>query len=361
MPTPYRCLMIGAGGMGSRWIRDIWAPFRDRMAFAGLVDINPNALREWGDFLDLPASARFTDVREAFARVEADFCCIVTPPAFHQEAVELACACGMAILSEKPIADTLEGCQAIARVVKEAGVKMMVTQNYRFARRILTLKEAVGTLGVVNYVVARYASDYRQRGAWAMFRHEMDHSLLVEGGIHHLDQIRNLTGANCLEIAGWDWNPGHVRGATAAWRGSDAFDAEPCALLVMRMSNGAFASYEGNNLAAGKTNSWTGEYYRVECEGGAAVLDRDQIVRIEERSPAGAYQTREVPMVDVTWEGHQAVADQFLTWIDGGPPPATTLEDNLQSTAMLFAAIRASETNSMVDVQAMARELAGST
>src|SRR5829696_315815 len=122
------------------------------------------------------------------------------------------------------------------------------------------------------------------------------------------------------------------------------------ALLVLRMTNGCFASYEGNNLETGKTNSWYGEYYRLECEGGAAVLDRDQFVRIEERSAARTLQTREVPPVEVTWEGHQAVAAQFLDWLDGGPPPATTLTDNLQSTAMLFAAIRASETGTTVDV-----------
>jgi predicted dehydrogenase len=352
--------MIGAGGMGARWIRDVWTPFRDRMDFAALVDVNPAALQELGDWLGLPTSARFTDAREAFARVDADFCCIVTPPAVHREAVELACARGMAILSEKPIAESWEDCAAIARAVNAAGVKMMVTQNYRYTRRILTLKEAIGTLGAVNYAVARYASDYRQRGSWAMFRHVMNHSLLVEGGIHHLDQLRNLCGANCQTIAGWDWNPGHVRGNAVRWRGSDSFDHQACALLVMRMTNGSFASYEGNNLATGKTNSWTGEYYRVECDGGAAVLDRDQIVRIEERSAAGTLQIREVSMVNVTWDGHQAIPPQFLDWLDGGPDPETTLADNLQSTAMLFGAIRASETGTTVDVQALARELIGS-
>ncbi len=357
MGERYRCLMIGAGGMAGRWIRDFWPPFRGRMEFAGLVDINPAALRESGDWLGLPATARFTGVREAFASVEADFCCIVTPPAFHQEAVELACARGMDILSEKPVADTFPACVAIARAVREAGVRMMVTQNYRYTRRILTLKEAIAALGAVNYAVARYASDYRRRGAWAMFRHEMAHSLLVEGGIHHLDQLRNLCGADCQSIAGWEWNPGHVR--AAPWPGSDSFDHEACALLALRMRNGSFASYEGNNLASGKTNSWHGEYYRVECEGGAAVLDRDQTVRIEERSAAGTRQTREVEPVAVTWEGHLAMPAQFLDWLDGGPPPPTTLADNLQSTAMLFAAIRASETGTTVDVQEIARQLSG--
>ena len=359
MGDRYRCLMIGAGGMGSRWIRDVWSPFRERAEIVGLVDVNPAALREWGEWLGLPAAARFSDAGEAFTRVEADFCCIVTPPDHHQAAVELACARGMDILSEKPIADTWEGCGAITRAVRAAGVRMMVTQNYRYERRILTLKQAVAALGAVNYALARYASDYRQRGAWALFRHEMAHSLLIEGGIHHLDQLRNLCGADCRTVAGWDWNPGLVRGDTAAWRNSDSFDAEACALLVLRMTNGSFAGYEGNNLAAGKTNSWHSEYYRVECEGGAAVLDRDNVVRIKERSAAGALQMREVAPVAVTWEGHQAVAAQFLDWLDGGPAPETALAGNLQSAALLFAAIRAAETGTTVDVQAMVREVSG--
>jgi predicted dehydrogenase len=359
MSEQYRCLMLGAGAMGSRWIREIWQPFRDRMEFVGLVDPDPAALRAAGDWLGLPPAARFAGAGEAFATVDADFCCVVTPPAHHREAVELACGRGLDILTEKPIADTLEACGAIARAVQAAGVRMMVTQNYRSTRRILTLKQALSELGTANYAVARYASDYRQRGAWAMFRHEMAHGLLIEGGIHHLDQLRNLCGADCETIAGWDWNPGQVRGDTTAWRSSDAFDGEACALLVMRMTNGSFASYEGNNLATGKTNSWHGEYYRVECEGGAAVLDRDHIVRIEERSAAGTLQTRELPPVEIIWDGHQAVAAEFLDWLDGGPPPATTLADNLQSTAMLFAAIRAAETGTTVDVQEMVQQVSG--
>jgi predicted dehydrogenase len=360
MTPPYRCLMIGAGGMAGRWAREFWTPFRDRMTIVGLVDINPVALQTTGDWLGLPENARFTSTREAFESVDADFCCIATPPAFHREAVELACARRMHILSEKPVADTVEACAAIVRYVRDSRVKMMITQNYRYTPRILTLKAAVAELGGVNYVVARYASDYRVRGAWgAAFRHTMPHSLLIEGGIHHFDQIRNLSGGNCLTIAGWDWNPGLVHAQGDNWRGGDSFDGEPCGLFVMRMNNGSFASYEGNNLASGKTHSWRSEYYRVECDGGAAVLDRDHTVRIEDRSDGGTLQIREVAPVPVTWEGHLAMPAQFLDWLDGGPAPPTTLEDNLQSTAMLFASIRASESGDSVDVQEVVSELTG--
>src|SRR5215208_3753187 len=72
--------MLGSGGVGSRWIRNVWQTFRDQMELARLVDPNPAALREAGDWLGLPPAARFADAREAFATVDAHFCCIVTPP-----------------------------------------------------------------------------------------------------------------------------------------------------------------------------------------------------------------------------------------------------------------------------------------
>jgi predicted dehydrogenase len=354
-----RCLMVGVGGMANVWLRQFWQPFRGRMEFAALVDVNPETLNNAGEFLGVPATARFTSTREAFEKADADFCCIVTPPAFHQEAVELACARKMDILSEKPIADTWQACCDIYRAVNSAGIKMLVTQNYRYNVNILTLKKAIGELGAVNYVVGRYASDYRVRNSWGKFRHEIPHTLLVEGGIHHLDQVRNLTSANCLTITGYEWHPGQVRGDNAKFKGSDSFDGEPCSLYVMQMDNGSFAQYEGNNLEVGKTNSWHQEFYRAECEGGAAILDKDQVVRIEERGENGTLKVREVPNENPQWTGHTMMPAQFLDWIDGGPTPPTALQDNIQSNAMMFAAIEASTQKKVVDVQAMVKEATG--
>lgn len=351
--TPHKLLMIGTGGMARHWIHSVWATFKDRVTIAGMVDVNPELLNTAGDAVGLPASARFTNMAEAFSKVEADFCCIVTPPRFHREAVEGAAARGMHILSEKPIADTWEDCCAIAKAVQRSGVKMMVTQNYRYTPRILALKKAVQSLGPVNYAVCRYAADYRKYLAWgAAFRHEMAHSLLVEASVHHFDQLRNLTDSTCQFISGREWNPGHTR----SFAGSESFKGESCGLYVLQMNSGALATYEGNNLETGKPNSWHSEYYRVECEGGVAVLDRDDVVRIESRSNSATLNTVEVPREQPTHAGHHAIGEQMLDWLDGGPAPKTILSDNLQSNAMLFGAMQASATNSVVDVQALLKQ-----
>lgn len=343
-----RCLMLGAGGMAGIWIRHFFPPFCERTQIVGLVDVAEEPLRSAGDFLELPQSRRFREMATAFETVDADYCTIVIPPAFHEQAVMHAVRRGLPILSEKPIADTWEACVRIYRAVTEAGLPMQVVQNYRYTPRIRTLRKAAldGRIGAVRYAVGRFAADYRARNAWGKFRHEIPHALLVEGSVHHFDQFRNLTGADCRRIAGWEWRPEHP-----------SFDGECLALYVMEMENGVRAQYEGSCLAAGWQNSWHQEYYRLEGEEGALVLDRDNVVRLMTHAPGQGLKMEELPLVREEWEGHQAILDQFLTWLEGGPAPETRLGENIKSAAMLFAAIDASATNQTVEVTKKLEEL----
>jgi predicted dehydrogenase len=43
--------------------------------------------------------------------------------------------------------------------------------------------------------------------------------------------------------------------------------------------------------------------------------------------------------------------EQFLDWLNGGDPMPTNVEDNLQSVALIFAAIESSRTGQPVAVQ----------
>ncbi len=342
-----RALMIGAGGMAGGWIRHMLPRFSDRMQIVGLCDVQPEVLGEAAQFLALPERARFLRMDDAFARTEADFAIVVIPPAHHRDAVVRAASRGMHVLSEKPIADTWEAAVDIYRAVRRAGVKMAVIQNYRYTPRILTLKGVLadGVIGRPCYIMARFGADYRVRGSWGDFRHRIRHSLLVEGGIHHLDQIRNLAGADCAWIAGREWNPDHP-----------SFDGESIAQYVCGMCNGVAGNYEGSCLAAAGQNSWHQEHYRIECEDGAVAVGRDQVVRLERHVGGGRLRTEELAMVRPDYDGHQHIINGALQWFAGGAPPETQLQDNIQSNAMLFAAIDASERRQTVDVQAKLRE-----
>jgi predicted dehydrogenase len=323
--------MVGAGGFAASWIRDFLAPFlEDRVEVIALVDRDEKALDRSGAFLGLAADQRFTSAADAFREVEADFCAIVVPPAAHRHVAMLAVEHGVHILSEKPIADTLEATRDILRAVTDSGLRMAVTQNYRFTQRMLTFRWAMSNaeLGNLNYLVARFTADYRKYGSWGgAFRHEISDALLIEGAVHHFDMIRNLTGADCDTIAGFGWNP--------SW---SSFKGDSSGMYVMDMTDGSKACYEGNCSEAGMSNSWHQEYYRAECECGAVVLGADNAVRVVRDGKT----IERVPAVSADPHGHQTIIRDFLNWLDGGLEPETSLDDNVKSMAMVFAAIDAS-------------------
>jgi predicted dehydrogenase len=339
--------MLGAGGLAGAYLAHWFPRFKDRMEVTAVVDINPEALERGGEIAGVAPSHRFGSMSEAFEKVEADWCCVVVPPAFHCEAVLAANARGLPVLCEKPISDTWASAVTMYAAVSQRNLPVQIVQNYRYTPRILAAHEVIqsGRIGAPRLAIARFAEDYRQRFAWGKFRHEIPHSLLIEGAVHHFDQIRNLTGSDCKTVTGREWNPGHP-----------SFDGECCAAFVFTLSNGVTAMYEGDCLAAAYPNGWYGEMYRVECENGAVVIDRDQSVRIIERVPAGGYRIEEAALPRPEFEAHLSVIDQFLRWREGGSAPECTIDDNIKSVAMVFGAIEASARSTVVDVPAMLRE-----
>lgn len=330
-----RALLLGAGGWArEHWIDYVWPDFRKQVEIVGLVDINETVLVDSGRVLGIRSAQLFTNMDEAFNKVRADFCVIVLPPHIHKQAVMQAVDKNMHILSEKPITDKYEDTIAVYKAVTKKHLKMAITQNYRFESRILTLKKILrsGRLGKIDYVISRYASDYRRPGSWDVGSvYEMDSPLLLEGSIHHLDMIRNLSGSNCKSIMGIGWNP--------QW---SYFKGNSSALIIMQMENGVRAVYEGTSSAAGSINRWHQEYYRVECEKGSVEIDKDQIVRVKKRNSKGKLVIEEIPLVPAPPSGHHVILKDFLRWLDGGPAPETNINDNIQSAAMVFAAIEAS-------------------
>lgn len=349
MTSPHRALVIGAGNMAREYFSRLLVPFRDRVTVTVLVDLDPGALATGAALLGLSADQSSTDLATAFDRGDADCCLVLVTPNAHEEAITLAIDHALPVLCEKPIADTWAACLRIARRAQATGAKVQIVQNYRYTPHMLTLRRVLdeGSLGRINYVVGRFADDYRRPDSWgAPFRHQIPHALLVEGAVHHFDALRLMTGGDCATLTGHEWNP--------PWSSSAG---EFCNLYQMTMTNGAFATYEGNGTAAGPQNQWHQEAYRVEAEHGAVTVGHDQVVRVYRHTPRERLQIDELTTLRPAFSGHLWVINEFLDWLDGGPTPATVLDDNLQSVAMVFAAIEASRTGQPADVAAMVAPL----
>lgn len=347
-----RFIQVGLGGWGSAWVNGFVPRLIDELDVlkaAAVVDVNPDTFGAAMQRYHLPAEKCYTDASRAFDENPADFAIIVTPPAFHEDIVDLALAHDMDILSEKPIADTMEGCCRIYRKVTSAGKKMAVTMSHRFDQDKQTLEREIksGSYGAVNYIVCRFTHNCRKFGSWGDFRHRMADPLIIEGSVHHFDILRALAGSDAKSVYTVSWNP--------EW---GEFGGDSTALVTIEMMNGVKAFYEGAKANASTMNPWTNEYFRVECCDGTLELDRRwlRVLRSEawEKPLQQDIRMLEQPVWMNAW-----LAELFVDWINGGPAPVNTLEDNIQCAALTFAAVESAHTGCTVDVQDYLRRKMG--
>ena len=346
----YKMIQVGTGGWGAWWCKNFLPPNVEDglIEVVAAVDINPEALKNAQESLGLSAEQCYTDIGRAFDENGADFCTIVVPPAFHEEVVDVALEHDMHILSEKPIADTLAASVRIANRVKSADKKMGVTMSHRFDQDKTTLREQLrsGRCGALDYLVMRFTCDFRKFGSWgADFRHEIPDALMVEGSVHHLDILADLAGANCDILYAQTWNP--------PW-GEYAGDSQ--ALVTMRFANGVRAVYEGAKTNAVGLNGWAQEYIRAECERATLILSRRQLERFpynpsQQGTRKQAGQGEKMPLLEQRKWSNVWLIEKFVRWLGGGEPMETNVEDNLQSVALVFAAIESSGTGQPVKVQ----------
>ena len=341
---PLRYIITGTGGFGGVWCRH----FLPRLTELGkaqpvaAVDSNPANLVNAKEGLGLPDDKLYTNVNAAFDENEADFAVIVVPPAFHESIVDVALAHGLNILSEKPIADTMEGCVRIYKKVNAAGKKMAVTMSHRFDQDKQSLEAAIksGSYGDLSYLVHRFTDSRRKFASWGKFRHEIPDPMLVEGSVHHFDILRAIANSNAESVYTTSWNP--------AW-GEYAGDSS--ALVTVKMQNGVRCSYEGSNANASTMNGWGGDYVRAECDGATLELDNRKL-RALQGTPDAPPAITELPLLERPVWMNGWIAEMYCDWLNGGSPPPTQLEDNLQCAALLFAAIESAHTGKVVDVQA---------
>ena len=345
-PPPLRVIHVGTGGMGKYWCRNVW-PYLTRVGKAEVVaavDVVPAHFEHATTNLGLAPERCFPTLEAAFAEVDADVVSVVVPPAVHEEVIGVALDHGCDVLSEKPLADSMDACCRVAAKVAATGRKLAVTMNHRFDQDKQSLEAAVqgGAYGDLSYIVHRFTDMCPKFGDWgAPFRHRMADPLLIEGSVHHLDIITALARSNARSVFARTWNP--------AW---GEYGGDTTALVSIELENGVRAFYEGSLVSGATLNGWDNDYIRAECVGGAVELDRRRLRVYQGAGPEPPNAT-ELPLLEGEVWTHELLAELFCDWVTGARADhPTSVEKNLQSCALLFAALESAHSGQPVDVQA---------
>lgn len=140
-------------------------------------------------------SGSFGSYESAMADERVDSVYICTPHHLHREHAQLASVARKHILMEKPLARTAEESQAIIDSAADAGVILMVAENYRFMPPVLAAREMVvrGNLGILRLVQLQEDFPF-QPVEWRNEAQLNGGGVLIDGGIHKASLLAYLAG-----------------------------------------------------------------------------------------------------------------------------------------------------------------------
>ncbi|MDE5935471.1 MAG: Gfo/Idh/MocA family oxidoreductase [Muribaculaceae bacterium] len=206
-PAPLTLVVIGAGNRTSKYLHYILG-HPDEVKLVGVVEINDLRRRKVAEEAGLKLSQCFRDVDSFFLDpVKADAVLICTPENAHFRPAMLALDHGYHVLLEKPIAQTLEECRAIAEKANSRGLTVGICHVLRYHPYFRKFKELIdgGELGEIVSVDHRAsvgldrATHSYVRGIFN--REEKTNPVLLSKCCHDVDFIVWLIGAKCRRLS----------------------------------------------------------------------------------------------------------------------------------------------------------------
>jgi predicted dehydrogenase len=300
----------------------------------GLVDpseaARARALEQWPDAVAAP------DV-SLLSQIEADAVLLATPPGGREAQMEAACSAGLAILAEKPLADSVELAARYVEMAEAADVPLMVGLNFRFlpvTQKTLELFDT--TVGEPEF--ARFTYE-RWRDGWKpnfnKYPLTMDQPMLWEQSIHHFDLMRYVYRSEPVSVFGHTFNP-----SWSMYRD----DANVSALITF--ANGVTVNYQGLWQSNWQT---PGFQWRSECARGV-VVQNEQVGQLNYALHADAELTPvPLPPYEQWINDAEALLAAFVAALRGTAPLLCSGRDHLSSLRMVQACILSSQQNQAIN------------
>jgi predicted dehydrogenase len=323
----------------------------------GGADVMADARESFTDEFDVPT---FGDHEELYDETAPDAVVITTPNAFHAPAAVEALERDVAVLVEKPLADTLQNAIRIKDAADASDAFCMVGFHNRFcaAADLFHELDREGRFGEFQHVEV---NNIRRRGipgigSWFTTNELSGGGALIDIGVHALDFALYLLGyPDVTDVSGTTRAAFGNRENYAdpdGWcsnRNQDGvtFDVDDSATAFIRCENGTTISLE----VAWATNREGASDVTVRgTDAGATLSIGGDTLQINETGtrPHDHYS-------DTEYEGdretrtYRAEDELFVRSVaDGTAPETNTVEEALTVQRLLDAIYRSSETGSAV-------------
>ncbi len=273
---------------------------------------------------------------------------VTSETANHVGLIEAACASGVSVLVEKPMARNLDECVRIGESVADSGITYMQNFPKRYDEAHSELVSIVrrGDLGEISLVRIRHGNDLKLPGhpaanEWYGDPVAAGGGALIDEGIHAADFLY--------------WLMGYPKAATGfADRRLTEGDADTMAVVLFSYSSGAIGEIAtGHNFSAGEAS--------IEVHGplGVAILSGADLGSVDLASPPflkvalrGETAFRGSDAIPGLRSGkpayHGRAVDRFVQVLMGNAEPPVSFEEGWRSVAMVQAAYRSIRTERSV-------------
>lgn len=280
-----KTLKVAVAGTGyfSQFHFDAWSRCPE-VEIIGIAGLDKPAALALGKRFDAPV---FADAGEMLQQTHPDIFDVITPPSTHIEMITMAARQGADVVCQKPFCGSLDAATQAAGVAQEAGIKLVVHENFRFQPWYGALREQIenGLLGEIYQIRFDFRPGDGQGSKAYLDRQpyfrQMPRFLVHETLVHYIDVFRFLFG----EISSvW----ATLRRLNKAIVGEDA------ALIVVDFASGLQGIIDGNRLADHRAENRRLTMGEMSIEGEKGVLSLDGNGEIGFRKH-GSSQCRPIP------------------------------------------------------------------
>ncbi len=228
--------VLGAGGINVATSAHLPAiKLVPELELKAICDVNAVGVKRFADQYGVDG---YTDFEQLLERDDIQMIQVCTPDFLHAEHTVKAAKAGKHVLCQKPLAVSMEECQAIRAAAQESGVSVMTMQSDRGSDLYLGVKRALerGDIGEVLWV--KHASKRRffpyPEGS---YHRKAEYNQFLHNGMHPVDMVCWLMGETPIEVCGM---------SSRHYPTDDRLEGDNYYLSQMRFASNAMALVEMN-------------------------------------------------------------------------------------------------------------------
>jgi predicted dehydrogenase len=324
--------IVGTGSISQEHIKG-YLQFPDRCKIVALVDIYPEKAEEKKQRYSLLDADVYDDHKKILDRQDIDLIDICTPPYVHAEIAINSLNAGKNVMGEKPMAASLEECDAMIEAAKVNNKLLSVIAQNRYRTSYMKLKKTLDS-GLAGDIVHAQIDSFWWRGHsyydlwWRGTWEKEGGGCTLNHAVHHIDMAAWMMGMP-KEVQSIMSNTSH-----------DNAEVEDISIAILKYKNGALGQITSSVVHHGEEqqvvfqgkNARISAPWKVYASTAKSNGFPERNVSLEEEIEK-YYES----LSETKYEGHAAQIDDVLNYFETGKKVLVSGEDGKKSLELITA------------------------